>query len=590
MSTTEKFEYPPKVLIRWFWDSYVRSRLALLFVGFLLMAIEGGALGMLSYMVRPMFDEIFIAGDRDAVVWVAFGVFGIFVARAIAGLAQKVIMATIARRVSAQIQGDLVTHIVQLDGSFFQSHSPGVLIERVRGDPGAAANVIADTFSAFGRDFIGLISLLSVAIYIDWLWTLVAVAGAPLMFFPILYMQKLIRETSRVVRNAAGVVATRLDELFHGINTVKLNGTERYESTRFERGVTKLVNAQLKATAATAGIPALMDIVAAVGFLGVLSYGGLQIIDGEKTVGEFMSFFTAIALIFEPLRRLGNLSGRWQVALVSLERLYGLFQMRATITSPENPAPIPSNPGQVDVAFEDVHFSYGKKPVLNGASFVAEAGKTTAFVGESGAGKSTIFNLLARLIDSKSGKVTIGGTQVRAFDLQELRGLYSVVTQDAQLFDESIKNNITLGTDVSDSDLKKALVAAHVADFLPDQSKGVNTRVGPRGSGLSGGQRQRVAIARAVMRDTPILLLDEATSALDAQSEATVQKALESLSKGRTTLVIAHRLATVRNADKIVVMDKGRVVDQGTHGELIERGGVYQNLYRLQFSEDNQPS
>jgi len=572
--------------VLWFWRTYVRSRLPLLLVGFALMVMEGGALGLLSYMVRPMFDKIFIAGDRSAVMWVSFGVFAIFIARAAAGFAQKLLMAAVARNVSADMQRDLVDHMVGLDSSFYQENPPGVLMDRVRGDPGAAAGIISTTFSAFGRDLVGLVSLLSVAVYIDWKWTLIAVAAAPLMFFPVLILQKVIRNTSRLVRNMSARITTRLDELFHGINTVKLNGTEKYESQRYGREIRALVNATLKATAASAAIPALMDVVAAFGFLGVLSYGGLQIIDGEKTVGEFMSFFTAIALVFEPLRRLGSISGAWQGALVSLERVYGVFELRPHILSPAKPVPLPVAPELADVALDNVSFAYGDQPVVVDASFVAEAGKTTALVGASGAGKSTVFNLLTRLIDPTSGRVRIGGVDSKSLELTELRQLFSVVTQDAQLFDETIRNNILLGAEIDEERLSVALDAAHVSDFLSQQARGVDTRAGPRGSALSGGQRQRVAIARALLRDTPILLLDEATSALDAQSEAIVQQALERLSQGRTTLVIAHRLSTVRNADKIVVMDRGRVVDQGTHTELIARGGIYQNLYRLQFADD----
>jgi ABC-type multidrug transport system fused ATPase/permease subunit len=221
--------------------------------------------------------------------------------------------------------------------------------------------------------------------------------------------------------------------------------------------------------------------------------------------------------------------------------------------------------------------------VLRGASFTAKAGRTTALVGASGAGKSTVFRVITRLIEPQSGRATVGGVNVAALGLQELRGLFSVVTQDAQLFDESLRDNVVLARDAARLD--QVLEAAHVADFLPNLAQGVDTKAGPRGSALSGGQRQRVAIARALLRDTPILLLDEATSALDAQSEAVVQAALEKLSHGRTTLVIAHRLATIRNADQIVVMDQGRVVDTGTHEDLLARGGLYADLYRLQFSQ-----
>ncbi len=362
----------------------MRSRLGILLVGFFLMAIEGGALGTLSYMVGPMFDDIFVAGDRGAVFWIAASIFGIFLARAFAGFFQRVLMARVARTVSADMQRDLVSHMVDLDGSFYRENSPGVLLERVRGDPTAAAAVISSTFSAFGRDLVGLISLLGVAIYIDWLWTLITIAGVPLLIIPVLYLQNLIRKTSRNVRNFAAVIATRLDEIFHGINTVKLNGIEDLESKRFNAEVSQFVDAELKATAASAGIPALMDVVAAIGFFGVLSYGGLQIIDGEKTVGEFMSFFTAIALLFEPLRRLGALSGAIQAALVSLERVYGIFQIQPEIVSPQHPETLPVAPSKANIELRDVGFSYDKTRILKGISFRAEAGRPQRLLAHPG--------------------------------------------------------------------------------------------------------------------------------------------------------------------------------------------------------------
>lgn len=589
MNILETVTYPTKTLVAWYWRAYVRRRLGLLLLSLIFMVVEGSALGLLSYMVRPMFDEIFVAGNRSAVYWVAIAVSLIFVARALAGIFQRILTAKVARNVSADVQNDIVGHILKLDGGFFQTNAPGTLMDRVRGDPESAANMSASVFSALGRDVVGLISLLSVAIYVDWLWTLIAVAGLPLLFFPITILQKIVRNTNRIARNVAAGINVRLDEMFHGINTIKLNSTEKFESARYKSAVTKLVNVQLKAVTAEAGLPAMMDIVAAIGFLGVLSYGGIQIIEGQKTPGEFMSFFTAIALTFEPLRRLGALSASWQSTVISLERVYAVFQLSPKIRSPKNPTPLPKNPAGADLVFDDASFSYGKQNVVNGANFVANAGETTALVGASGAGKSTIFNLLTRLVDADSGQISIGGTPIRNFDLGKLRGLFSVVTQDAQLFDETIRENILLGETVSNDQLNDALQAAHVSDFLDSQENGVDTRVGPRGSGLSGGQRQRVAIARAVLRDTPILLLDEATSALDVKSEKVVQSALENLSNGRTTLVIAHRLSTVRNAHKIVVMDAGRVVEQGTHDELIEKRGAYEALYRLQFSDEALP-
>jgi ATP-binding cassette subfamily B protein len=316
--------------------------------------------------------------------------------------------------------------------------------------------------------------------------------------------------------------------------------------------------------------------------MGVLLYGGSEIISGDKTVGQFMSFFTAIGLAFDPMRRLASLSGTWQAAAAALERLKELMDAPIRLKSPKNPVPPPE--GLPDIQLDEVSLSYGDAKVLNNLSLRAESGKTTALVGASGAGKSTIFNLLTRLVDPQAGTIRVGGIDVKDIALNDLRDLYSVVSQEALLFDETLRENILLGRKgISDEELKPVLDAAHVSDYLANLPDGLDTLVGPRGSALSGGQRQRVVIARALLRDTPILLLDEATSALDAQSEKVVQSALDRLAGGRTTLVIAHRLATIINADKIIVMDSGQVVDQGTHQELLDRGGIYADLYHLQF-------
>ncbi|SEQ36274.1 ATP-binding cassette, subfamily B [Thalassovita taeanensis] len=578
-------EVPSTRLMGWLWSNYLSKHLWLLLAALFFMALEGSMLGALSWIMRPMFDQVFIEGQKTAIWWVGGAIMAIFVIRAVASVGQKALLSLISQRSAADMRTGMLDHLMRLDGSFHQTHPPGFLIQRVQADVESVGQVWNAVITGAGRDAISLLILMGVAISVDWQWTLVACIGTPIMVLPSAVVQKFVRRRAREARDLGARLATRLDEVFHGIVPVKLNRLEQYQSDRYRALTNDLVRAEVRAKLGAAAIPGLIDIMAGVGFLGVLVFGGAEIIAGEKTIGQFMTFFTAIGFAFEPLRRLGSVTGVWQNAAAAIERIKELLDTQPLLTSPARPKPAPL--GTPEVRLSDVQLSYGDTTVLSGATLTAPAGKTTALVGASGAGKSTIFNLLTRLVDPQSGKVLIGGIEAREMSLVDLRGLFSVVSQDAALFDESLRENILLGrTDVSEAQLKSVLEAAHVADFLPKLSRGLETPVGPRGSSLSGGQRQRVAIARALLRNTPILLLDEATSALDAQSEQVVQDALDKLSKGRTTLVIAHRLSTVRNADKIVVMDRGRVVDEGTHDELLARGGIYAELHQLQFRSD----
>ena len=571
--------YSSRRLFSRIWRDYLRRHMPAMALAFALMVIEGATLGALSWMMQPLFELVFVGGRADAIWWVGLAVLGLFVLRALTSVANKTLMTRIAQKSSTRMQADLLRHILTLDGDFFQKNPPGALIERVQGDTQAVQGVWTAIITGVGRDTVSLISLFAVAISIDWRWTLVALVGAPLLLLPSAIVQKYVRRKTAQMRAQAGLRATRLDEVFHGIMPIKLNAMEDYQAGRFERIIDMIVRAEVKTALGRATIPALIDVVTGIGFFAVLILGGREILAGEKTLAEFMSFFTAMALTFQPIRRLGDMSGTWQTAAASLERIYRLLDMRPAIAAPARPR----SPQGTEIRLADVHLAYGDFPVLHGVTFTAEAGRTTALVGASGAGKSTVFNLLTRIVEPQSGEVTLGGVPVQQIPLAELRALFSVVSQESALFDETIRENITLGRSVPEPALRAAAEAAHVTDFTDRLPQGLDTPAGPRGSALSGGQRQRVAIARAILRDAPVLLLDEATSALDARSEAQVADALRRLSAGRTTLVIAHRLSTIRDADKIVVMDQGRVVDEGTHDQLLARGGIYAGLYRLQF-------
>lgn len=562
------------------WRDYLRMHWPVMTGALALMIVDGSTLGALSWVLEPLFDKVFVSRDEGAIWWVGGAIFALFTLRAITSVGSKTLLTKISLASSTAMQVDILRHLLRLDMSFFQRNPPGALIERVQGDTMAVQGVWSTMITGAGRDAVALLGLAAVAISIDPIWTLAALIGAPLLILPTAMAQRYIRKKTRQNRVQASQRATRLDEVFHGVSAIKLNQMEAYQMGRFEQIVEMIKGGQVKMAASNAMIPALIDIVTGFGFFAVLVLGGREIIDGERTVGEFMSFFTAMSLAFQPLRRLGALAGTWQTAAASLERLYELLDTTPAIR--DGTGLINSTTA---IELDNVHLAYGDNPVLRGLSLRAEAGKTTALVGPSGAGKSTVFNLLTRLVDPTSGTVRLGGVDISTLSLDALRAQFSTVSQDAALFDETIRENIALGRDVPEADMARAVKAAHVAEFVDKLPLGLDQPAGPRGSGLSGGQRQRVAIARAVLRDAPVLLLDEATSALDTASETLVAQALEELSEGRTTLVIAHRLSTVRRADKIVVIVAGAVVEEGTHDDLIARDGTYAALCRAQFAE-----
>ena len=576
-----------KPLFKWFWSLYVREHFGLLFTALIFMSIEGSMLGLLSYSIKFLFDNVLVSKDTSSILIVAVVIFSIFSIRAIAGFVHRLLTVNVCQKIIKVIQDRMVAHLLNMDVGFHQKNSPGTLMDRVRADSKALSESVGEAFMTVGRDGFSLISLLAVVFFIDWKWSLIAFLGIPFLVLPILLLQGLVRSRAGENRDYESKANVRLDEIFHGITDIKLNRAEGRERNKFFDILQLTHKVRLRLEAGMAGIPAMIDVIAAIGFLAVMVFGAIDITSGSKTIGEFMSFFTAMALIFEPLRRLSNVSGNIQVAMASLERVFKIFEEKSSIVFPTLSS-VEKKFDKIGIEFDSVHFSYEDKKVLENITFGIEEGTSNAIVGYSGSGKTTLFNLITRLIDPSSGLIKLNGINIKDFCLNDLRSLISVVRQDGMVFDETILENIRFGKPTaSDGEIREAAKMAYVDEFTNELKDGLNTVVGPRGSTLSGGQRQRISIARAFLRASPLLLLDEPTSALDSKSEELIQKSLSNLAKHSTTITIAHRLSTIVDSDKVLVLDNGKIVGQGKHSKLLLENSLYSNLFKSQVEKKN---
>ena len=544
-------------------------------------------LGLLSYSIKFLFDNVLVSKDTSSILIVAVVIFSIFSIRAIAGFVHRLLTVNVCQKIIKVIQDRMVAHLLNMDVGFHQKNSPGTLMDRVRADSKALSESVGEAFMTVGRDGFSLISLLAVVFFIDWKWSLIAFLGIPFLVLPILLLQGLVRSRAGENRDYESKANVRLDEIFHGITDIKLNRAEGRERNKFFDILQLTHKVRLRLEAGMAGIPAMIDVIAAIGFLAVMVFGAIDITSGSKTIGEFMSFFTAMALIFEPLRRLSNVSGNIQVAMASLERVFKIFEEKSSIVFPTLSS-VEKKFDKIGIEFDSVHFSYEDKKVLENITFGIEEGTSNAIVGYSGSGKTTLFNLITRLIDPSSGLIKLNGINIKDFCLNDLRSLISVVRQDGMVFDETILENIRFGKPIAtDGEIREAAKMAYVDEFTNELKDGLNTVVGPRGSTLSGGQRQRISIARAFLRKSPLLLLDEPTSALDSKSEELIQKSLSNLAKHSTTITIAHRLSTIVDSDKVLVLDNGKIVGQGKHSKLLLENSLYSNLFKSQVEKKN---
>ena len=548
----------------------------------ILMILAALSTSALPYLLQPVFDEVFTHGTPQLLMLVCGGIFLAFVVKGATSFGEAVIMTYVGQRIISDLQNRLFSHLMHLDLSYFHGTSSGDLLSRFTNDVNLMRNAVATTLVGFGKDSFTLIFLVSLMFYRDWTLACIAFFIFPLAVLPILRIGRRMRKVANNTQEELASFTGRLTQVFQGIRVIKAYGTEEYEAARAHTMIERIFALVYKSSRVRSASHPIIESLGGMAIVIVIAYGGWQVMHHARTTGEFMSFILALLLVYEPLKRLSNLNANLQEGLAAATRVFAIVDTPATIQNRLEAKPLPPIEGHIE--FRDVRFSYPDgKVALDGINLKIKKAHSIALVGASGSGKSTIINLIPRFYDSQEGEILIDGVDIRDVTLQSLRQQIALVSQEIMLFDTTIQDNIAYGSfEASDADIMAAATAAAAHEFIEALPKGYHTMIGENGVKLSGGQRQRIAIARAMLKNAPILLLDEATSALDTDSERQVQAALKILMEGRTTLMVAHRLSTVVEADTIYVLDQGRIVESGSHQALLESNGVYANLWQAQ--------
>lgn len=532
----------------------------------------------LPYLLQPVFDEVFTNGTVQSLVFFCSAVMAAFIIKAIGSYGENIIMTRIGQSIISDIQAKLFKNLMKADLAYLQSQTVGTWLAYLTQDVQSLRHALSQTIVGLGKDTMTFLGLVIVMVTRDPILALIALLIVPWVVIPVARIGRSMRRVTDRTHYEMSRLASHFVEVLGGVRVVKAYEMENHEAQYAQNHIQDILRLVVKSARVRAALHPVVEGLGGLAIITVIAYGGWQVMHHNRTTGAFLSFITALLLIYEPLKRLCNLHTHIQEGMAAAARIFSVMDEPQRVLEPTQPASVENIKG--NITFDDVSFAYTDENVLSNISFTITPGQKVAFVGPSGSGKTTLLNLIARFYDAKSGSIIIDEHNVQ--NISHVRQYMSLVSQDIALFDRTVAENIAYGINVSQERIEKAAKEAAAHDFIMQLPEGYQTVIGEEGNTLSGGQRQRLAIARALIRDTPILLLDEATSALDATSEKHIQKALENLMEGRTTLMVAHRLTTIQNADWIYVLQDGRIVEGGSHEQLIQKQGLYAQLWLTQ--------
>jgi subfamily B ATP-binding cassette protein MsbA len=547
------------------------------------MVIVGGLTALVAYLIKPVLDDIFISKNKQMLVLLPIAVVIVYLLKGIFTYLQSWYAAYVGENILFKIRNDLFECMSMLSLDFFDRYHTGELISRVMNDTGMLQEVVARTIPDAIRESFTVVFLLIVIYMNNVKLALISTIVFPIAIYPLINLGNRLRKIGKKRQETVAMVTTILQEAFTGIRVIKAFATEKKESKKFEQKGNDFLKINLKSVRVSEIVSPLMEFIGAIGLAFLIWFGGYLVFKGTITVGGFFSFVVALFMLYKPFKSIARAYSKMQAVLPAAERIFEMMDRKATVINKKNA--IEFIELKKGINFENVSFSYEDKKVLKDINLFIPAGEIIAFVGESGGGKSTLMDLVPRFYDINTGCICFDDTNVKDFELSSLRRHIGIVSQHTFLFNDTVKNNISYGMDgkVNMEDIIKVSTAAFAHDFIQKLPHGYDTVLGEQGFTLSGGERQRIAIARALLKNPQILILDEATASLDSSSEEIVQKALNTLIKGRTTLVVAHRFSTILNVPMIVVIKDGRIIDCGNHQELFDRCDYYHKLYKMQF-------